>query len=73
MRTIHMQLYVYLSVEKSVARQLIYQDEGEYFLVEIYKDTIDRDVVTLKVKREGWHDTWSLPLQLERDINDSND
>ena len=50
-----------------MARQLIYQDEDEYFLVEIYEDT-----VTLKVKREGWHDTWSLPLQLERDTNDSN-
>lgn len=55
-------------MEKSVARQLIYQDEGEYFLVEVYENT-----VTLKVKREGWHDTWSLPLQLERDVNDSND
>ena len=62
-----MQLYVYLKAENLMARQLIYQDEDEYFLVEIYEDT-----VTLKVKREGWHDTWSLPLQLERDTNDSN-
>lgn len=56
-----------------MARQLIYQDEGEYFLVEIYETPVDGNTVTLKVKREGWHDTWSLPLQLERDINDSND
>lgn len=56
-----------------MARQLIYQDESEYFLVEIYETPIDSNTVTLKIKRGGWHDTWSLPLQLERDVNDSND
>ena len=41
-----------------MTEQFIYEDAGEYFLIEIYKD-----VVTLKVKRQGWSDTWSLPLQ----------
>jgi hypothetical protein len=47
-----------------MTRQLIYKDAGEYFFVEIYEDT-----VTLKVKRERWSDTWSLPLELERESN----
>ena len=50
--------------ERAMTRQLIYKDAGEYFLVEIYEDT-----VTLKVKREGWSDMWSLPLELERESN----
>lgn len=36
----------------------IYKDAGEYFLVEIWDNK-----VTLKVKRNGWSDTWSLPLE----------
>jgi hypothetical protein len=33
--------------------------EGErYYLVEIYED----GAVSLKIKEDGWSDTWSLPL-----------
>jgi hypothetical protein len=38
-------------------------DWNEYFLIDIYEDTIDGTVVTLKVKRDGWSDIWSLPLK----------
>ena len=39
-------------------KQFIFQEGAEFFLVDIYDD----GAVTLKVKREGWSDTWSLPL-----------
>lgn len=39
-------------------KQFIFQEGQEYFLVDIY----DSGAVTLKVKRDGWSDTWSLPL-----------
>jgi hypothetical protein len=42
-----------------VNKQYIYQDNNEYFLIEIWENK-----VTLKVKRDGWSDIWSLPLQL---------
>jgi hypothetical protein len=45
-----------------VSKQYIYvddSDEARYYLVEIWDNT-----VTLKVKAEGWSDTWSLPLKL---------
>ena len=41
--------------------QYMFEDEGEYFLVEIYGER-----VTLKVKRDGWGDIWSLPLEQVR-------
>lgn len=34
------------------------KEENEYFLIEVYENK-----VTLKVKRTGWSDTWSLPLK----------
>jgi len=34
------------------------KEENEYFLVEVYENK-----VTLKVKRDGWGDIWSLPLE----------
>lgn len=33
-------------------------DEARYYLVEIWDNR-----VTLKVKEQGWSDTWSLPLK----------
>jgi hypothetical protein len=41
-----------------VSNQYIFQDENEFFLIDIYENK-----VTLKVKRAGWSDTWSLPLE----------
>ena len=38
-------------------------DYNEYFLIDIYEYTIDGTIVTLKVKRDGWSDIWSLPLK----------
>jgi hypothetical protein len=52
-----------------MVKQYIYQDGNEYFLIDVYKDTIDGDVVTLKVKRNGWSDIWSLPLQLIKETD----
>jgi hypothetical protein len=40
-------------------KQYIFQEGAEFFLVDIYED----GKVYLKVKREGWSDTWSLPLE----------
>lgn len=40
-------------------KQYIYKAGSEYYLVEVYEDK-----VTLKVKRNGWSDIWSLPLEL---------
>lgn len=47
-----------------MSTQRIYRDDdtNQYYLVDIYEDTIDGTVVTLKVKHQGWSDTWSLPL-----------
>jgi hypothetical protein len=45
-------------------QQYLYSDNGEYFLVEIWEDK-----VTLKVKRDGWSDIWSLPLKQIRGGN----
>lgn len=38
----------------------IFQDGGEYFLVEIQTD----GKIFLKRKVNGWSDTWSLPLEV---------
>ena len=40
-------------------RQNVYKNGEQFFLVDIYDD----GTVTLKIKEEGWHDTWSLPLE----------
>lgn len=37
----------------------IFQDGGEYFLVEVQTD----GKISLKRKVHGWSDTWSLPLE----------
>jgi hypothetical protein len=37
----------------------IFQDGGEYFLVEVRTD----GKISLKRKVNGWSDTWSLPLE----------
>jgi hypothetical protein len=42
-----------------MVKQYIYQEGFEYYLVDVYENK-----VTLKVKRNGWSDTWSLPLEL---------
>ena len=39
--------------------QRIYQDGQTFYLVDIYED----GRVHLKVKKDGWSDTWSLPLE----------
>ena len=39
-------------------KQYIFQQGAQYFLVDIYEN----GTVTLKVKENGWSDTWSLPL-----------
>lgn len=49
-----------------VSKQYVYEDGNEYFLIEVYEGK-----VTLKVKRHGWSDTWSLPLkQIKGDNSD---
>ena len=50
-----------------MGKQYIYNAGSEYYLVEIDKGTIDGDIVTLKVKRNGWSDIWSLPLELVKE------
>ena len=40
--------------------QSIFQDEANgFYLVEVFPD----GKVTLKIKENGWSDTWSLPLE----------
>ena len=39
----------------------VFQDGGEYFLVEIQVD----GKISLKRKVNGWGDIWSLPLEVE--------
>lgn len=54
-----------IRIPSIMVNQYIFNDPewNEYFLVEIYEDTIDGTIVTLKVKRDGWSDIWSLPLE----------
>ena len=40
-------------------KQHIFQEGNSYYLVDIYPD----GRVYLKVKQDGWSDTWSLPLE----------
>jgi hypothetical protein len=42
-----------------VTRQ-IFQENNEYFMVEIRAD----EQISLKRKVKGWGDTWSLPLDV---------
>ena len=42
-----------------MGKQYIYRAGSEYYLVEV-----DEDKVNLMVKRNGWSDIWSLPLEL---------
>lgn len=44
-------------------KQYIYQDGDRYYLVEVWPS----GVVTLKVKEDGWSDTWSLPIEKVRE------
>ena len=39
--------------------QYIFQDEDKYYLVEVFPD----GKVSLKIKEDGWSDTWSLPVE----------
>ena len=42
-----------------ITTQAIFQENAEYFLVEIRAD----GKVSLKRKKDGWGDIWSLPLE----------
>ena len=39
--------------------QQIFEFEGKYYLVDVWPS----GKVTLKIKENGWSDTWSLPLE----------
>jgi hypothetical protein len=39
--------------------QHIFTENGKFYLVDIYED----GRVFLKIKEQGWSDTWSLPLE----------
>jgi hypothetical protein len=39
-------------------KQYIFSKGGSYYLVDIYED----GTVSLKIKENGWSDTWSLPI-----------
>lgn len=40
-------------------KQVVFQEGAEFFLVDIYPS----GKVTLKIKRDGWSDIWSLPVE----------
>ena len=46
-------------MQYTTSTQAIFQDGNKYYLVDIYPD----GKVTLKVKEDGWGDTWSLPVE----------
>jgi hypothetical protein len=46
-------------MQTPVVTTQIFQDKGEYFLIEIQAD----GKIFLKRKVYGWSDTWSLPLE----------
>ena len=46
-------------MQAPVVTKQIFQEEDEYFLVEIRAD----GKIQLKRKLHGWSDTWSLPLE----------
>lgn len=37
----------------------IFQDGEKYYCVEVFPD----NRITLKIKENGWSDTWSLPVE----------
>lgn len=39
--------------------QAVFQDGEKYYLVEVFPD----NKISLKVKENGWSDTWSLPVE----------
>lgn len=39
--------------------QQVFQDGEKYYLVEVTND----NRIILKVKEDGWGDTWSLPVE----------
>ena len=39
--------------------QQVFQDGDKYYLVEVTND----NRIILKVKEDGWGDTWSLPVE----------
>jgi hypothetical protein len=43
----------------STATSQIFQDGETYYLVEIFPN----GKISLKVKENGWGDTWSLPVE----------
>lgn len=46
------------------AKQYVYRKGNEFFLVDIWEN----GEVTLKVKEQGWSDTWSLSLERVGDV-----
>jgi len=46
------------------ANQYVYRKDNQFFLVDIWEN----GEVTLKVKDEGWSDTWSLSLERVGDV-----
>jgi len=47
-------------MQTPVTTMQIFQENNEYFLVEIRAD----GKISLKRKTKGWGDTWSLPLEV---------
>jgi hypothetical protein len=48
-----------MNYPQSTATRQIFQDGEKYYMVEIYPD----GKIILKVKENGWGDTWSLPVE----------
>ena len=40
--------------------QFVFQNGNQYFLIDIW----EAGTITMKIKENGWSDTWSLPLPL---------
>jgi len=51
-------LYRY-TTRKVQKMQQIFQDGDKFYLVEVTND----NRITLKIKENGWHDIWSLPVE----------
>jgi hypothetical protein len=49
-------------VSMSNSKQYLFRRDNQFFLIDIWEDVWESDVVTLKIKDEGWSDTWSLSL-----------
>ena len=48
-----------MNYPQSTATLQIFQDGEKYYMVEIYPD----GKIYLKIKENGWGDTWSLPVE----------